>query len=203
MTTDVWQITTQSLEEVEKTIPLCSGSVQIIYKAAIIDAAQIVKIPQCHGIGFLGRFVLLYRDFINVADRRKARVGLGLQNHFELIIKVCGSFIVQLAFLFVFIFDDLDGFGAMSLEIGDAFAKAFKKLVYDVRVFFNKVKRGRDCSEPDHGQELHIDDLESSSTGEDIARGIYKRGVDFAVPDIFPLGCFAAETLNLAFTEQA
>ncbi len=71
MTTDVWQITTQSLEEVEKTIPLCSGSVQIIDKAAIIDAAQIVKIPQCHGIGFLGRFVLLYRDFINVADRRK------------------------------------------------------------------------------------------------------------------------------------
>ena len=64
---------------------------------------------------FSRRFFLLYRDFINVADRRQTRVGLGLQNHFELIIKMRGSFILQLAFLFVF-FYDLDRFGRWVLK---------------------------------------------------------------------------------------
>ena len=91
----------------------------------------------------------------------------------------------------------------MGLEIGDAFAKALEKLVHDVRVFLDEIETRGYCSEPDHGQKLHIDDLESGSAGENIARRIYKGGVDFAVPDIFPLGCFAAEALDLTFTEQA
>ena len=82
-------------------MPLRSGSVEIVYEPAIIDAAQIMEIPQCHGVGFLGRFVLLYGDFINVLDRWDTRVGLGLQNHFELIIEVSRRLIVQFTFVLV------------------------------------------------------------------------------------------------------
>ena len=57
-------------------------AIEIVDKTAVVDAPEIMKIPQRHGIGFFGRFVLLDGDFVNVADRRDGGVGFGLENHF-------------------------------------------------------------------------------------------------------------------------
>ena len=50
-------------------------AIEIVDKTAVVDAPEIMKIPQRHGIGFFGRFVLLDGDFVNVADRRDGGVG--------------------------------------------------------------------------------------------------------------------------------
>src|SRR2546428_9968659 len=112
-------------------------------------------------------------------------------------------FIIQITFLFVLFFDDLDGLGPVGLEVSNTFAEPFEKLVDDVRVFLNKRKAGRDCGEPDHRQELYINNLHSCSAGEDIAGWVYKCSVGFTVADKLPLRGFAAEALNLAFSQQA
>ena len=75
-----------------------------------------MKVPERQGIRLLGSFVLLLGEFIDVADRRGARIRLGLQDHFKLIIEVSGRFIVQVILLFVLVFDDLDGFGPVVLK---------------------------------------------------------------------------------------
>ena len=53
-----------------------------------------------------------------------------------------GGFIVQIALRFVVVFDDLDGFGPVCLEVGNSFTEPFEKLVHDVRMFLDKGKTG-------------------------------------------------------------
>jgi hypothetical protein len=57
-------------------------SVQVVDEAAVIDAPEIVEIPQRHRIGLFRGLVLFDRNLVDIGNRRDCRVRLGLQNHF-------------------------------------------------------------------------------------------------------------------------
>src|SRR3954466_15988526 len=95
--------------------------VQLIDKAAVVDLSEIVHVPEREGIDRGAFGVLALGELEDIADRRKGRVGLFLQDGRELFVHVLDDVVVP-ALVLVFLRQDRGGLRLLFLEERRAFA---------------------------------------------------------------------------------
>src|SRR6476661_10225913 len=98
-------------------------SVEIVDEPAVVDFAQKMNVPEREGMYLLSvaiLFIHLQCFLIDVKNRGKGWIKLGLQAGSEVVIEPPGAVDIEIPFPLVFRHQDLDGLLAVDLEIGDA-----------------------------------------------------------------------------------
>src|SRR5690349_7346823 len=83
----------------EVVVRRSSLGVELIDKPAVVDLSQIVHVPERHRVRAFNLGMLALGELEYIADRRKGRVGLLLENRRELFVHVLDDLVVPAVLL--------------------------------------------------------------------------------------------------------
>src|SRR6185312_13407426 len=152
----------------------------------IVDAAEMVDVPQLHRIDLQRILVLADALLIDVGDRPHRGEQLRLEHGRDAVIGDGRHGAIHLAFLEIALLDDVDRLLRPRLEEMHALHDALEEALDDVGMLLDEVQARGDGGEPDHRHGLDVDDAQSGRFGEERSRRVEQRRVDIALFDQLP-----------------
>src|SRR5215813_1586853 len=135
-------------------------AVERIDEADVVEAADVVQVPELHRVDALGVGVLALGLLVDVGDRSHGGIEPGLELGREVLVDPGRLRAVELPFLGVALLDDVDALLRLGLEEMDALDDALEEALDDVGMLLDEGQACGDRGVPDHRQWLDVDHLE-------------------------------------------